>query len=389
MSKGQFPLGKWESNIDALNDDKDRVETKLLGVGWNKKEDTFAVDLDVKETPTVSKRTMLKMIASFYDPLGLMSPILVEGKHLDWLAADEKRGWDNEVSRELKETWVKWLHGLQNVKIPRSIAPYLEDITTIVLHHLMDASSKAVTAQTIAIVTQPSGITQALVTSKSRITKRGLSIARQDLVVCLMGANIAANTSKALKRWPIIENVCWTDSQVALCWIEKPYSWKSFVSKRVRKIKKVTEEIEIKWKHVPTKFNHADAGSRGASHNQLDKMDWWNGPNWLMDQSRWPDQVNLLNEHNEEIQKESKANKEHGLLTATERNMADVLLEKATLKKAKRVISWCFRFVQNSKSKMLKDPRKVGPLTMEEVERANNYLIIKAQEGVDLKNREA
>ena len=82
MSKGQFPLGKWEFNIDALNDDKDRVEIKLLGVGWNKKEGTFAVELEVKETPTFSKRAMLQMIASFYDPLGLMSPILVEGKHL-------------------------------------------------------------------------------------------------------------------------------------------------------------------------------------------------------------------------------------------------------------------------------------------------------------------
>jgi len=70
---------------------------------------------------------------------------------------------------------------------------------------MMVASSKAVLAQTIAIVMQPSGMTQVLQTSKSRITKRGLSIARQDLVACVMGANIAANTNKALKRMPIIE----------------------------------------------------------------------------------------------------------------------------------------------------------------------------------------
>ena len=56
---------------------------------------------------------------------------------------------------------------------------------------MMDASSKAVSAQPIAIVTQPSRIIQALLTSKSRITKRGLSIARQELVACVMGANKA------------------------------------------------------------------------------------------------------------------------------------------------------------------------------------------------------
>ena len=113
----------------------------------------------------------------------------------------------------------------------------------------MDVSSKAVSAQTIAIVMQPSGMTQALLTSKSRITKRGLSIARQELVACVKGANIAANTNKALKRWPIIENYCWADSQVALCWIERPFGgWKSFISNRVKRIEEITDEIDVEWK---------------------------------------------------------------------------------------------------------------------------------------------
>ena len=38
---------------------------------------------------------------------------------------------------------------------------------------------------------------------------------------------------------------------------------------------------------------------------------------------------------------------------------------------------------------MLKIQRKLGPLTTEEVKKANDYLIIKAQEGVDLNSREA
>ena len=32
MSKGKFPLGKWESNLEQLNDDRERVKTKLLGI---------------------------------------------------------------------------------------------------------------------------------------------------------------------------------------------------------------------------------------------------------------------------------------------------------------------------------------------------------------------
>ena len=53
--------------------------------------------------------------------------------------------------------WKKWIYGLKIVEVPGSIALYLEDVTAAILHHLMDASKKAVSAETIAIVVQPSG----------------------------------------------------------------------------------------------------------------------------------------------------------------------------------------------------------------------------------------
>ena len=44
MEKGKFPLGKWESNIKVVNNN-DKVETKLLGIFWNKCDDMYAVVL--------------------------------------------------------------------------------------------------------------------------------------------------------------------------------------------------------------------------------------------------------------------------------------------------------------------------------------------------------
>ena len=87
---------------------------------------------------------------------------------------------------------------MKTVKVPRSIAPYFKDIIQVSLHHFMDTSDKAVSAQTVVVVAQPSGVTQGLLTSKSRITKRGLTILRQELVGCPMGANLALNIRKAL-----------------------------------------------------------------------------------------------------------------------------------------------------------------------------------------------
>ena len=161
---------------------------------------------------------------------------------------------------------------MQTVKVPRSIAPYLEDVIQVSLHHFMDASDKAVSAQTVAVVTQSSGVTQGLLTSKSRITKRGLTTPRQELVGCQMGANLAVNTRKALKNLPVTHKYCWTDSTVTLCWVKNPFkNWKAFVSNRVRKIYDITQELNLEWKYVPTKLNHSDLGSRGASYDQLER----------------------------------------------------------------------------------------------------------------------
>ena len=148
-------------------------------------------------------------------------------------------------------------------------------MTAVDLHHMMDASSNAVSAQTVAVVMQPTGITKGFLTSKSRIAKRGITIPRQELVACQMGANLAANVNKALEGWPIRENNCWTDSMVALCWINNPFkNWKSFVSNRVRKIFDVSDGLNLHWRHVPTEMNSVDYGSRGASIQKLEKVEW-------------------------------------------------------------------------------------------------------------------
>ena len=72
---------------------------------------------------------------------------------------DEKKGWDGELSGELKLKWSKWVTSLKMIQITRTITPYLEDVTAVALHHMADASKKAVSAQTVAVVMQPSGTT--------------------------------------------------------------------------------------------------------------------------------------------------------------------------------------------------------------------------------------
>ena len=105
----------------------DKVETKLLGILWNKCDDKYAIEIELKEVETVTLRSMLKTLACIYDPLGIISPMIVEVRHLYGQAVDEKKGWDKRVSERLKTNWNMWVRNLKTVKVQRSIAPYFED----------------------------------------------------------------------------------------------------------------------------------------------------------------------------------------------------------------------------------------------------------------------
>ena len=99
--KGQFPLAKWESNVQLASiRDTDKSETKLLGINRNKNRDTWSrsVDLSSEVPDKVTKRTVLKNLASIYDPIGLLLPLFVDGKCLYRLPFGEKKGWYGEIS---------------------------------------------------------------------------------------------------------------------------------------------------------------------------------------------------------------------------------------------------------------------------------------------------
>ena len=81
---------------------------------------------------------------------------------------------------------------------------------------------------------------------------------------------------------------------VALYWICNPgTSWKVFVSNRVRRMARITQEAGIKWRHCPTDNNLGDLGSRGASLEKMEKGKWYEGLDWLLNEEHWSEQPKL------------------------------------------------------------------------------------------------
>ncbi|XP_053691588.1 uncharacterized protein LOC128740103 [Sabethes cyaneus] len=111
LGRGGFPIRKWCSNSQQLmeNIPIDERETmtpgeqgvdetiKVLGLRWDPTADTLKIvyhpNPPVKQPPT--KRTVYSEIAKFFDPLGLVSPVIVLVKLLAQKLWQLKINWDD------------------------------------------------------------------------------------------------------------------------------------------------------------------------------------------------------------------------------------------------------------------------------------------------------
>ena len=387
LGDATFSLHKWASNANELDGESDNnedreeqtaakqqlgvkpTETKILGVKWEKENDTLSVQLGSNsESPT--KRSILSRLAKIYDPIGIASPLLLQGKQVYREVCDHKLPWDVELKGAIKKRWEKWEDNLPSeVTVPRPIAPFQEPVENLEIHGFGDASGEGLCAAVYTVARQPSGVTRELLAAKARLAKKGLTIPRLELVACHMVTNLVNNTSRALCHIPH-EKHCWSDSTVALWWITGEGQYKQFVANRVAKIQ---DAKGIEWHDVPTTENPADLGSRGG---QLTKL-WLKGPTWLPDRSHSP--PNLVVKPSADSQSESRATR--AILNVgverVESALPGDILRKHSLTKTLRIGAWIKRFLDNSRVNV--DSRQHGPLTTNEIDQQRLWWIKQAQ----------
>ena len=158
MSDASFELHKWHSNEPQLEDrphytpheeqsyakqqlQAQSSESKLLGVKWNKREDSIAVQFPAtSSTPT--KREVLSKLAKIYDPLGLASPTTLQGKQIYREVCECKVSWDSAIPENLRINWQKWEQSLPaEITTQRSLAPFQQPVISVELHVFGDAST--------------------------------------------------------------------------------------------------------------------------------------------------------------------------------------------------------------------------------------------------------
>ena len=320
FGEAKFELHKWHSNVPALESEvpiteeikqsyaKEQLggvregETKLLGMPWNKESDTIVLSFPETTVEKVTKRGILTTTARIYDPLGLVSPTTLVSKMLYRQVCDMKFPWDQELPSDLRSRWKEWEKTTEeNLRVPRSLVKFQESIQAIDLHAFGDASQNGVSTGVYAVVIQDSGTNQGLISAKSKLAKKGLTIPRLELVAGHMSTNLLHNVVEALQGFPIREVYSWLDSTVALHWIKGNGEYRQFVQNRVHKIQ---EKSYIKWRHVTSEENPADLGSRGGPIDGTTSL-WLTGPAWLPHPDKWP--APIVTNPTSETQTEAKA----------------------------------------------------------------------------------
>ncbi|XP_065060233.1 uncharacterized protein LOC135687567 [Rhopilema esculentum] len=337
FASGGFNMRKWASNSDSLierielaenmhsktanskesnvifDDDEtftksisntvcNGTESKILGMPWNRNNDKFVFDFSefieaASSTVEVTKRNILRTTARFFDPLGVLSPVILPLKMIFQQLCKLKTAWDEKLPDDICNNWLKIVNNIANttlIEFPRSLMGDIisNDAISIQLHGFSDASQYAYGACVYFRVESSSKLViSRLICAKTKVAPmKGETIPRLELMAAVTLSRLIKSVHNALISTINLESIfCWTDSQVVLHWVLGNKEHKQvFVRNRVHEICDLTEKKN--WRYCPTSNNPADIASRGIDCSKMQSNEfWWNGPQFLENDSEfWP-----------------------------------------------------------------------------------------------------
>ena len=371
-------LHKWNSNIKQLEGDLNPVsgenrpgheeeyptyakminntkenETKILGLNWDKNNDTISINFRAKEanTNTITKINILSYVHSIYDLLGLASPVTIIGKVIFSKTCLLKLRWDEKVPVDIAQSWIKFVEQLKKYPVmvfPRYIMS--DQATHTEMHGFSDASITAICAMVYIVSFENKDIKHFLLVSKCRVAPKETSVPRLELIGALMLSKLMKHCEDNLKNLNFSRKVAWTDSTTVLCWLQSKGTYSRYVRNRVEKIK----ETPLDWNYVPTKDNPADIGSRGCYPNKITD-NWFNGPDWIGFRENWPEQPHISDTVEAKTEMVKQKDKEIIMIEVAsdiDHGPLHFLLDKPYIKRL-RITAYVYRFIRSERGDRL------------------------------------
>lgn len=261
LAAGGFRLTKWLSNsrhvLDSIPESERAGSVKTLdldhlpieralGVHWDVQSDTLGFKIAIKEKPP-TRRGILAIVSSIYDPLGFASPFVLKAKALLQELCRKGLGWDDAISQEDLQRWQSWLDELKKLEsltFDRCFKPknFGRTVSTQ-LHTFSDASNLGYGAVSyLRFVDSEGQIHCTFVLGKARLTPmKQMTIPRLELTAAATAARLSNMILKEIDL-PIDNVMFWTDSTCVLSYISNQEKrFKTFVANKIALINKITQ----------------------------------------------------------------------------------------------------------------------------------------------------
>ncbi|XP_048243021.1 uncharacterized protein LOC124146421 [Haliotis rufescens] len=310
MKMGGFHLHKWISNsevvmksipeseraVSSKNLDLNEISTiRALGLKWNIVSDTFVFDPRIHNSAR-TKRGVISMVSSIFDPCGYLAPYTVRAKCLIQDLWKLGLDWDDDLPLEIQSRWNGWLEEIQDLSsfnLCRHHQGFSSQSSLIEVHQFADASEKSFGAcayMRYKSYSDQDEVTCSFLAAKTRVSplKPALTIPRLEL----QGAVLAVRLWLSLKEElivPVQRIQFWTDSNTVLQYLNNSNKrFKPFVANRIAEIHDSTKPQQ--WRHVPSDINPADHCTRGLQAKQhTETHPWLRGPEFLWkSEDTWP-----------------------------------------------------------------------------------------------------
>ena len=362
---------------------------RALGVLWSLKSDSFTYNYNTSNEPC-TRRTMLSDIASLYDPMGLISPLILSGRIILQNACKSGYTWDEILKDDYAENWLNWnqnMSKLSNLEIQRAVNP--PDFSSVrqEIHTFADASTSGFGACSyLRSIDKQNNAHCSLIFGKSRVAPiKVTTIPRLELQAALLAAKQTAMLSEELQL--DAECYLWSDSKIVLGYINNDEKrFYTYVSNRLAQIHDISNKSQ--WHYVNTKQNPADLASRGVnSVESLSQSMWLSGPDFLWN-SALPEKLSVsgveqfeVDQNDPELKKEVHVVVSHDTCVDTQAEyLLDLCSRFSSWFKAVHTLALVQKVIQNRHDILSKQAVNVyHSVTVDDIQVMSNRIVCAAQ----------
>ena len=303
LSNRGFRLTKWVSNNQEILEQlpknelkfKEKLEQlsdenkfqKVLGLLWNLTSDTLKIPSTIKiNNVKFTKRSLLSIICSIFDPLGFVAPCLIEPKLIIQELWERNIDWDQNLPADLAIRVTKWINSVYNIskiEIPRYYQINMS-VEQPELHIFADSLSKAYGCAAYLRLVKDDQVQISFVIGKSRLAppkEKRLSISKLELQAATIPVRIKVKLlSETIFN---VKNIYfWSDSKAVLKYIYNEN--KHFPVYVMHRLDEIRSNSSINdWNYIPTNLNISDLCTRPIDFTDfINKRDYLSGPRFLL-----------------------------------------------------------------------------------------------------------